>query len=113
MSRQQLNDPRRRVNNPIWAKACHVMSLKDCERRYGAFAKLKIIEGVVLDVITEQTKSGTGRYNTLIVGKYEIEEGTYKIKQLLLRSVMKEPPLACFNVSVVRAGQISVAGEGK
>jgi hypothetical protein len=43
-------DARRTIGSVIEAKVCHVTSLAECARRYGAQESTKFVEGVVVDV---------------------------------------------------------------
>ena len=69
-------DNRKTVGDEISTLACHVTHLSECSRRYGANAKNRRVNGVVISVEKRQTK--TGRYSTYINGEYDFGNGTKK-----------------------------------
>jgi hypothetical protein len=50
MDQNLAADNRRTIGSVVEAKACHVTSLAECARRYGAQKSTKYIEGVVVDI---------------------------------------------------------------
>ena len=81
-------DPRRKVGERVFAKACHVTSLAECAHRYGARAKSKEVPGVVIEVMTAKTKNN--RTNTYVLAEYSFGGGVTKRVKLNIRSVLKE-----------------------
>ena len=67
-------DNRMTVGGEISALACHITHLSECSQRYGANAKKRRVNGVIILVEKRQTK--TGRSSTYIHGEYDFGNGT-------------------------------------
>ena len=80
------NDPRYVVGARVQAKAHHVTALSECNRRYGANAKTKFVNGTVVSV-DASTSSGGRRAATLLTVDYELGGGTIKRCQLNSRGI--------------------------
>ena len=78
-------DNRKTVGGEISAITCHVTHLSECSRRYGANAKKRRVNGVVISVEKRQTK--TSRSSTYIHGEYDFGNGTKKGAVLFISSV--------------------------
>ena len=79
-------DPRKVVGNIVIAKACHITSLAECARRYGANKQTKTLEGVVVDVIVERSDPGK-KGATKIVADYDLGGGVIKRASINIRSI--------------------------
>jgi Transposase IS4 len=66
-------DPRRVIGSIVIAKACHVMSLVECARRYGSNKSTKILEGVVAEVVVVRN-AGNNRTTTNITADYSLTD---------------------------------------
>ena len=73
------------VGGEISALACHVTHLSECSRRYGANAKKRKVNGVV--ILVEKRQTETGRSSTYIHGEYDFGNGTKKSAVLFISSV--------------------------
>ena len=64
-------DPRRIVGSMVEVKACHVMNLAECVRRYGSNSKTKRVQGIVthVEVIKNST---TNRMTTFVTAAYDL-----------------------------------------
>lgn len=82
-------DQRRVVGAIIHAKARHVTSIQECNRRFGANAKTKLVQGVVLAV--EDTVTANNRTTTTIHGRYWLNAETYRDVGINIRSVIAGP----------------------
>jgi Transposase IS4 len=79
-------DARRTIGSVIEAKACHVTSLAECARRYGAQKSTKFVEGVVVDVENIRNLE-TSRTKTMITADYSLGGGVVKRVKLNIRSI--------------------------
>ena len=66
-------DPQRNVGSMVEAKACHVMNLAECLRRYGSNSKMKRVQGIMthVEVIKNLT---TNRTTTFVTAAYNLGE---------------------------------------
>ena len=64
-------DPRCIVGSMVEAKACHVMNLAECLRRYGSNSKTKRVQGIMthVEVIKNST---TNRTTTFMMAAYNL-----------------------------------------
>ena len=72
-----MADPRRVTGSIVIAKACHVTNLAECARRYGANKSTKMVEGVVVDIITNR-RDPAKKAVTEIVADYDLGGGAIK-----------------------------------
>jgi Transposase IS4 len=79
-------DNRRTIGSVIEAKACHVTSLAECARRYGAQKSTKYVEGVIVDIIKSRNSS-CSRTKTMITADFSLGGGTVKRATLNVRSI--------------------------
>lgn len=84
------SDQRRIVGGKVKAKACHVTSLSECARRYGANKSTKEVFGIVVEIKT--TKTATNRASTIVVADYDLGGGDIKRASVNIRSVVSVPP---------------------
>jgi hypothetical protein len=82
-----VRDPRLEIGGKVTAKACHVVHLSECARRYGANKHTKRLVGTVVDVMTTPVSLSTGRTSTLITAVYDFGEDLFKENTLNIRSV--------------------------
>ena len=66
-------DPQCIVGSMVEAKACHVMNLAECSRRYGSNSMMKRVQGIVthVEVIKNLT---TNRIMTFVTAAYDLGE---------------------------------------
>ena len=64
-------DPRRIVGSMVEAKACHVMNLAECSRRYGLNSKTKRVQGIMTHVEVIKN-SATNRTTTFVMAAYDL-----------------------------------------
>jgi hypothetical protein len=80
-------DPRRIVRAlVVMAKACHVTSILECSRRFGANKAIKMVEGIIVEVIPT-TNSTSNRTTTAVVADYQHGGGATKRASLHIRSI--------------------------
>jgi Transposase IS4 len=85
-------DMRKVIGTAITCRATQVTSLMECNRRYGTKAKEKILDGIVINVITDRSNP-TSRVQTYIEGEFDLGNGRSKIAKVHLRYVnLKELP---------------------
>jgi hypothetical protein len=80
-----MADPQKVVRNIVIAKACHITSLAECARWYGANKQTKTLEGVVVDVIIERSNPGK-KGATKIVADYDLGGGVIKRASINIHS---------------------------
>jgi hypothetical protein len=66
-------DPRRVIGSIVTAKACHVMSMVECARRYGSNKSTKVLEGVIVEVVVVRNV-GNNRTTTNITADYSLTD---------------------------------------
>jgi hypothetical protein len=81
------HDLRKVVGSAITCKATHVVALPECNRRFSALAKTKILNGIVHNVIVDKSNP-TSRVQTYIEAKFDLENGRSKIVKVHLRYVL-------------------------
>jgi hypothetical protein len=79
-------DVRRKIGGRVTAKACHVVFLGECARRYGALKTTKVIVGTVVEVTTTR-KPQTNRTSTFVTADFDLGGGAVKRSTLNIRSV--------------------------
>jgi hypothetical protein len=86
-------DMRKVIGSAITCKASHVIALPECSKRYGTYAKTKILDGLVTNVITDRSNP-TGRCQTYIEGDFDLGNGRSKISRVHIRFVgLKDVPV--------------------
>ena len=83
-------DPRCIVGSMVEVKACHVMNLAECSRRYGSNSKTKRVQGIMthMEVIKNLT---TNRTTTFVMAAYDLGGTTIHPCRLNIRSVKAVP----------------------
>jgi hypothetical protein len=71
MDQKQAMDTRRAIGSVFEAKACHVTSLAECTRQYGAQKSTTFVEGVVANVENIRNLE-TSRTKTMITADYSL-----------------------------------------
>ena len=85
------SDPRHIVSSMVKAKACHVMNLVECARRYGSNSKTKRVQGVITHV--EVVKNAMmNRTMTFVTAAYDLGGTTIRPSRLNICSVKAVPP---------------------
>lgn len=88
-------DLRKVIGSVITCKASHVIALPECNRRYGALAKTKVLDGFVQNIIIDKSNP-TARVQTYIKAEFDLGNGRSKIIKVHLRYVQlkeKAPPV--------------------
>jgi hypothetical protein len=62
------------IGSAVTCKASHVIALPECNRRYGALAKRKVLDGIVQNVIIDKSNP-TSRLQTYIEAQFELGNG--------------------------------------
>jgi phosphoribosylpyrophosphate synthetase len=70
-------DVRCKIGGRVTAKACHVVFLGECARRYGALKTTKVIVGTVVEVTTTR-KPQTNRTSTFVTADFDVGGGAVK-----------------------------------
>jgi Transposase IS4 len=86
MDQNETTDTQRTIGSIVEAKACHVTSLAECARRYGAQKSTKYVGGVVVDVIKSRNSSCL-RTKTMVTADFSLGGGTVKRATLNVRSI--------------------------
>ena len=83
-------DPQRIVSSMVEAKACHVMNLAECSRRYGSNSKTKRVQGIMthVEVIKNST---TNRTMTFVTAAYNLGGMMIRPCRLNIQSVKAVP----------------------
>ena len=82
---------RKLVGSTVHAKFIHVMSEAECNRLYGSQKKVKMVEGVVINVDLQITKQR--RKQLYVIGDYKNPDGSVKKSRLHINSVVAGPVL--------------------
>eukprot|EP00171_Calliarthron_tuberculosum_P023403 IDg23403t1 len=85
-------DPRKVFGGVVHALARHATNDAECHRRYGQFAKVKMMPGVVVNVLSPMAN---GRKKVSITAWYDLGGGSadsIKVEDFNNRSVNKGPP---------------------
>ncbi len=67
-------DPQRVTGSIVITKACHVTNLAECARCYGANKSTKMVEGIVVDVITNR-RDPANKAVTEVIADYDLGSG--------------------------------------
>ena len=91
-------DPRCIVGSMVEAKACHVMNLAECSRRYGLNSKTKRVQGIMthVEVIKNST---TTRTMTFVTAAYDLGGMAIRPCRLNIQSVKAVPTATAATVT--------------
>ena len=84
-------DKRKVVGEAVHAKACHIVHLSECSRRFGSNAKTKMLDGRVVEVIYEVPATSKGKKKQcFIVGDWQLGSEVKRMK-IGIRLVQEGP----------------------
>jgi hypothetical protein len=79
-------DLRKVIGSAITCNASHVIALPECNRRYGALAKTKVLDGIVQNVIIDKSNP-TSCVQTYTKADFDLGSGCSKIMKVHLHYV--------------------------
>ena len=84
-------DQRKVVGSTVHAKSIHVMAEAECNRLYGSQKKVKMVEGVVINVDLKITKQRRKQF--YVISDYKNPDGSVNRARLPINSVVVGPVL--------------------
>ena len=84
-------DQRKVVGSTVHAKAINVIAEYECQRIYGSHKKVKMVEGVVVNIDQQITKQRRKQF--YVISDYKNTDGSFKRARLHIKSVVSGPVL--------------------
>ena len=89
---------RKVVGSTVHSKDIHVMAKSICNKIYGSHKKVKMVEGVVINVDRQITKKSRKQF--YVIAEYKIPDGSVKSYMIHINSVVAGPVIVPVPVSV-------------